>query len=274
MRYAWPVPDVVGVDVYKQDVLVLRRGYKRRGVYWTREDVKVFSWSSRKRLAFVASNTDVVFTSMLTLTYPRVFPQDGKIVKRNLNVFLVALRRRWPVVQYLWFLEFQRRGAPHIHIVIRGVRVNRDAQQWVSSTWYRVCGTEDPLHLAAGTRLERVRSPNGARNYCVKYALKMEQKDVPEAYRNVGRFWGCSRTVRPNLRSTHQCTEDDLVGALEETGWTWQTSGRIEWTTLYGAAVCLTTWLSGGILELSTSDQNHFGDGTSSAGVITSIQET
>ena len=259
MPYPWPIPDVVGVELYKQDAVVLRRGYSRPGVDWQREDVKQFSWSSRKRLAFVAANTDVVFTSMMTLTYPRVFPNDGKDVKRNLHAFLIALRRRNPGVLYLWFLEFQKRGAPHIHIVVRGVRVNRDAQHWVSKTWYRLCATNDPRHLAAGTRLERLRSQTGGRNYCVKYAHKMKQKNVPKEYRNVGRFWGCSRSVKPVCRSTHDCTQDDLVGALEATGWAWQNSERIEYSTLYGAAKRLTKWLSDDILVLSTSEQSQTG---------------
>ena len=255
MPYPWRIPDVVGVELYKQDAVVLRRGFSRPGVDWQRKDVKQFSWAARKRLAFTAANTDTVFTSMLTLTYPRTFPNDGKDVKRNLNAFLVALRRRTAGVLYLWFLEFQKRGAPHIHIVIRGVRVNHDAQHWVSKTWYRLCNTNDPKHLAAGTRLERIRSSNGARNYCVKYAHKMQQKDVPALYRNVGRFWGCSRSVKPVVRSTHDCTQDDLVGALESTGWAWQHSDRIQYSTLYGAAECLTSWLIDDILVLSTSGQ-------------------
>ena len=256
MPYPWPVPDVVGIEIYKQDTVVVRRGYKRPGVTWQREDVRVFSWASRKRLAFIAANTDTVFTSMLTLTYPRVFPNDGKDVKRNLNAFLVALRRKIPDVRYLWFLEFQKRGAPHIHLVLQGVRVYRKMQKWVSLTWYRLCNTNDPRHLAAGTRLERIRKPNGARNYCVKYAHKMIQKSVPEGYRNVGRFWGCSRSVMPTKRSEHNCTQDDLVGALESTGWQWQRSERIEYSTLYGASKHLTNWLSGCILVLSTSDES------------------
>ena len=255
MAIPWPIPDVVGVELYKQDAVVIRRGYKRPGLAWTRADVTTFSWSSRKRLAFVASNTDTVFTSMLTLTYPREFPNDGKDVKRNLNAFLVALRRRVPGVEYLWFLEFQRRGAPHIHIVVRGARVYKPMQLWVSETWYRLCATHDPRHLAAGTRLERIRNPDGARNYAVKYAFKMQQKTVPELYQNVGRFWGCSKSVKPVKRSEHECTNDDLVGALESQGWAWQRGEVVRFSTLYGASEHLTAWVSRGILELSTSNQ-------------------
>jgi len=253
----YPVLPVVGVQLYRQDAVVVRQGISRAGVFPCRGDVSVFSWRSRKRLAFVASNTDVMFTSMLTLTYPRQFPNDGKDVKRNLDAFFTSLRRKVPAVSMLWFLEFQRRGAPHIHIMLRGVRVYKAMQHWVSETWYRICGTGDLRHLAAGTRLERVRNPNGARNYCVKYAHKMKQKRVPPNYRNVGRFWGHSRDVRPVMRCETQCTNDDLVGALQSEGWTWQKSDVVRYHTLYGAAELLTNWVFDAILVLSTSQSCH-----------------
>jgi hypothetical protein len=253
----WPVLPVVGVQVYRQDAVVVRRGVSRAGVYPGRADVKVFSRRSRQRLAFVASNTDIRFTSMLTLTYPRQFPNDGKDVKRNLNAFFAALRRRVPGVSVLWFLEFQRRGAPHIHILIRGVRVYQAMQQWCSATWYRICDTGDARHLAAGTRLERIRKPNGARNYAVKYAHKMVQKRVPENYRNVGRFWGHSRDVKPVLRFEAECTNDDLIGALEHGQWLWQSGDVVRFHTLYGASEALTNWRSGCILVPSTSRKCH-----------------
>lgn len=255
----WPILPVIGVQIFRQDAVVLRRGVSRPRTYVPRGVITQFSLASRKRLAFVASNTDIVLTSMLTLTYPREFPNDGKDVKRNLNQFLVELRKKTPGVSVLWFLEFQRRGAPHIHILIRGVRVHKPMQQWVSAAWYRICGTGDARHLRAGTRLERIRKPNGARNYAVKYAHKMIQKSVPCAYRNVGRFWGHSRDVKPVMRCEKRCTNDDLVGALESGAWLWRTGDVIRYRTLYGTAEVLTRWLNDGILVLSTSDHNQAG---------------
>lgn len=43
---------------------------------------------------------------------------------------------------------------------------------------------------------EAVRDQNGAIKYVVSYATKPRQKVVPDAYRDVGRFWGVSRGVR------------------------------------------------------------------------------
>ena len=202
----------------------------------------MFSWKSRRRLAFVAANSPVRFTSMLTLTYPRHFPSDGRTVKRHLNTFLTALRRAHPAVEYLWFIEFQKRGAPHFHVLMRGIRVHSATQKWCSSTWYRICDTGDERHLRAGTRLECIRVPNGAARYAVKYAYKMRQKTVPPDYRNVGRFWGHSRAVKPVPNGTFRCTEDDIVGALESEGWPWLRSDTLHYNTIYSAAEPLTNW--------------------------------
>lgn len=230
------LPPVVGFELYRQDAVVLRQGRAGRPVDWARSDVTEFSAASRKRLAFVASNTDVNFTTMITLTYPMEFPNDGKDVKRDFATFKKAMMRRWDKPSYLWFLEFQRRGAPHIHLLLERVKVNKCSIAWLSGTWYRICDTGDEKHLRAGTRIERIRLPEGARHYVVKEASKMYQKRVPGAYQNVGRFWGCSRDVPPTARQTVSCTEDDLVGALELSGWRWLRSENINWKTLYNAS--------------------------------------
>lgn len=59
---------------------------------------------------------------------------------------------------------------------------------------------------------EQIREPDGAARYALKYALKTRQKTVPSQYRDVGRFWGCSRSVRDGVQAEHEqaATEDDI----------------------------------------------------------------
>jgi hypothetical protein len=121
---------------------------------------------------------------LITLTYPREFPQDGRTVKRHWAAFRHWLTRRR--VRGEWFLEFQKRGAPHFHVFVdRFV----DYQE-VAAAWYRIAGGGDRLHLAAGTRVEQLREVYAAARYAEKYAVKAEQKEVPEGFEEVGRFWG------------------------------------------------------------------------------------
>lgn len=246
---------VVGCEIYANDVVVQREGCGHGGNDAVRGDIVVFSKRSRERLAFVAANTPVTFGSMVTLTYPRQYPSDGKTVKRHLRAFLQSLRRVNKDVQYLWFCEFQKRGAPHFHVLIAGIEVTKERQKWVSQRWYDIVDSNDGRHLQAGTRFERVRKKDGAKRYAVKYAYKMRQKVVPEGYRNVGRFWGHSSGVKPEPTATIQCNEDDIIAGLEIGEWEYHRGNSLHYKVLYGTAEILTSHFSCDTLVLSTSEQ-------------------
>lgn len=215
------IKPVVAVAVYRNDVLVMRPGGVVPRQKPVRGEIMELSDGSLKRLAFVANNADVEFRSMITLTYPNEFPVDGKQVKAHLGHFLVSLKRKNGRVIYLWFLEFQKRGAPHFHILLNiGLpEDDRDralAYTWLSEVWYRIVGSGDDLHRLAGTRWENLRDKEGGRHYVVKYCAKTYQKQVPEGYRQVGRFWGCSRllTVTPVL--IRVADENEIRQSLSE----------------------------------------------------------
>jgi len=266
---------IVGVQIYKRDVVVRRRGYLHpgnRGVAPKRGSIMMLSKKSRRRLAFVANNTRVVFKTMVTLTYPREFPLNGRQVKAHLNTFLTWARRVWKKPSYLWFLEFQKRGAPHIHILIdallpaaKGERVTLFDK--VAKKWYETVASGDLRHRAAGTRCERIRKPDGAARYCLKYAYKTEQKCVPSEYRDVGRFWGCSRDVKPKEPKMVSMDEGSVRGVLVD--WAYcPDNDTLVYQTLFGCAerfrqysgikilADLTKPIPDGILVLSTSGHN------------------
>lgn len=231
---------VTGVTLYKCDVVVRRTGGRRNHDPPPRGDVVHFSYKARQRLAFVAANTPVRFLTMITLTYPSEYSNDGLAVKRHFREFLQFCRRDLGTPFYLWFLEFQRRGAPHLHLLLdwplpRSRQAVQAVRFRVASTWYRIVGSGDEKHLAAGTRTERLRSSEGGARYAVKYACKMRQKVVPVQYQNVGRFWGCSRAVIPRPEAIVRCTEDDIRAQLED--WPYAPKDDQDlYTVLYGVA--------------------------------------
>ena len=149
-----------------------------------RSSVTAFSNASKRRLFFIARNFPNL-DIMLTLTYPAAFPMDGRQVKNHWRRF-----RQWMVRNAantgLWVLEFQERGAPHFHVFLQKP-LDRDE---VAKAWYKIVNTGDPKHLRAGTRIERFRFPPALGGYVMKYAAKLEQKEVPAEFENVGRFWG------------------------------------------------------------------------------------
>lgn len=158
-----------------------------------RGEIQSFSDSSRARLRKYLRETDAAYQSMVTLTYPANGGVDGCTAKNDLRRFLQELRRatksntdKWSC---FWFLEFQKRGAIHFHILC----THFYHYEWIAKKWYDICGTNDPGHLLAGTRIEKIRAGrNGIASYCAKYAAKFDQKLIPEGFGWVGRFWGVS----------------------------------------------------------------------------------
>ncbi|WP_462273673.1 rolling circle replication-associated protein [Methanohalophilus sp.] len=194
---------------------------------------------------------------MITLTYPGQYTSDGATVKGHLRAFLQALRRVNNDVSYLWFLEFQKRGAPHFHVLTRGIQITKERKEWVSKRWYAIVGSKDERHLRAGTRTESVRKKDGAKRYAVKYAYKMKQKRVPEGYRNVGRFWGHSKDVKPIPIAEVECNEDDIIAGLEIGEWEYLRGDALHYRVLYGVSDILTEHFDGAILVPSTSGQTN-----------------
>lgn len=167
---------------------------------------------SRSRLADVARDLGELHRPelLLTLTYPgewRSVAGDGRAVKRQMKAFRKRLGRFFSALgidwSALWFLEFQKRGAPHLHLILWGHGLSqveeRTFRSWLARAWVDVVGHADKRqrarHLKAGTAAERMRV--GHFGYAVKYARKLEQKTVPSDFGDVGRFWGLWNASRP-----------------------------------------------------------------------------
>ena len=207
---------VEAITVYRNGSVLVHRANKLQGERprGERRPIKRLSSTSLARLAIVAKETHITFETMITLTYGPQFPTSGQEVKSQLRIFLTSMRQHFGKFDYLWFLEFQRRGAPHIHVMTdldSPTIADRlcmaecwvyDAQQ-LPPVYYSSMRTKR-LHLLNIASLEvhihrkswdTIRSQGGAAHYVTKYATKTEQKEVPQTFRDVGRFWACSQRV-------------------------------------------------------------------------------
>jgi len=164
------------------------KGYSRK----SRENLK----SELNRVEWKAVENCKVF--MVTLTYEGI-PTDGREVMRDLDAFRRRLDR-WTderQIDYgaVWIKEFQRRGSVHFHLLVvfsdllRGdYRFHlRKLIDFVSVAWHEITGSSEK-GLRAGTRVEGVKKT--AVGYLMRYIGKDYQKNVPEDFQNVGRFWG------------------------------------------------------------------------------------
>lgn len=149
-------------------------------------DIRGFSDSSRTRmrqtLQRLKQSTGGLF---VTLTYHESNP-TGREVKRHLHAFVQALRRRWDGLRWsmVWRLEYQKRGAPHLHLLI--ARVRFEHKEWVKATWHRITGEVSDSHAAMGAWVERWPPGRKLSSYVAKYMAK--DGGVPAGWQ--GRIWG------------------------------------------------------------------------------------
>lgn len=241
---------IVGLELHGNGTATVLRKSKLTGKPIApegRRDRKImkFSQKSMSRLIATVNATDIQFRSMITLTYPAVWPKDGRIIKTAMNSFLTSLRD-WKLGQYLWFLEFQTRGAPHFHVLVETGHITPHLRIAVTEKWVGKMSRANWFHMACGElalqtecchwaviskalknsfwftlRAETwqlLRDVDGAKKYCTKYAAKEYQKVVPATFEGVGRFWGASKGVSLKTLSTIKIDEVKLRELLVQTG--------------------------------------------------------
>ncbi|MFI1840439.1 hypothetical protein [Streptomyces olivaceoviridis] len=198
----------------------------------------VTEWSRKSRARMTRRLAELDYGPMLrtglrlpmtTLTYPgdwETVAPTGKVVKEHLKAYRKRFERAWGFTPLaIWKLEFQRRGAPHIHLwgpepegtagELRRLTQRRyrpavgdglPYREWLSVVWADIVDHPDPeqkrRHIRAGTAVdfregERMRDPRRLAVYFTKhgsYRAKEYQHQVPDAWAEPGagpgRFWG------------------------------------------------------------------------------------
>lgn len=151
----------------------------RRGV------VREFSRASRRRLFQKFARLTPSRATFITLTYPDNYP-EVRDAKANLRAFLERIRRAYPESSGIWRLEFQKRGAPHFHIIFYNLKyipfaVLRDA-------WKEIVGVSPDETLFINVRL--IQSRKQVYSYVSKYVAKVSTLFNKDAYSHAGRWWG------------------------------------------------------------------------------------
>lgn len=181
-------------------------------------------WSAKSRMRMVTTLASLDWTpvvdgdagtrpAMVTLTLPgdwETVAPTGAAFKRIMERFWSRWdRSRWGRFVGVWKLEFQRRGAPHVHIYC-AVPTDPAFRDWLSRTWYEVVGSGDERHLRAGTGIDwgegiRASDPKRLAVYFAGRSIghnigkdKEYQHRVPDlwAAEGCGRFWGYKRMER------------------------------------------------------------------------------
>ncbi|MBC6831043.1 hypothetical protein CRD16_00930 [Corynebacterium sp. LK29] len=200
------------------------------------EDRRILEWSPKSRTRMISVFSELDWNAflaqpgriaMVTLTYPgdwQAVAPDSKTVYAHLNRLRLQFQRDWGrELRAVWKREFQRRGAPHYHLLmvvpegtctvkspVTGEKVEVDFIGWLAAAWARIVAAdqssgERARHLVAGSGVHYTRqsfeSPRHASFYFSKYAAK-NASGAEKEYQNcapaqwvesgasVGRFWG------------------------------------------------------------------------------------
>lgn len=254
---------------------------------------EITGWSRKSRANMVLAFGELDFLpmfqnpaavpAMVTLTYPgdwlTVAP-NGEVVKDQLDELMLRYRTAWGTdLLCVWKLEFQRRGAPHFHIMMvppHGVSHARsDAvgaglafKPWLSVVWADIVDHPDPIeyanHLAAGTGVDyaegaRLQDPRAAAVYFTKhgsYSAKEYQHNVPEPWtepgQGPGRFWGY-RYLERIPRSVEITPYDATVLARTIRRWAraQKTTQEVQVWRTKGGGVRIVDWTDRAIVGLA-----------------------
>lgn len=183
----------------------------------TRGRITHFSEDSRRRLrrTFHALERDAD-SLFLTLTWHEGTPTPDE-AHAALRRFWKRVRRRFPHVAAIWKMEPQKRGTPHFHLLIYGIRWV-DAQ-WISALWHDCTDETSDEHERSGVDVEWIRCPEKTLAYLSKYMSKTGEP-WPEAagpeWKHPGRFWGV--LDRENLPVAAWADWSTYIGA-DEAAW-------------------------------------------------------
>lgn len=232
VRSIFDAPDTAEADEANDELVLFELDEEpdpKRGV--------IVSWSAASRRRMVRTLAELDYSgwaddggdlAMVTLTLPawwEVVAPDGATFKRLVD----ALRKRWirevgTPWRGLWKLEFQRRGAPHLHALLRVPAVvgderfdergellpRLDFETWLSLTWAELCADslsprdraayvalgEADRHALAGTGVDfgeasKYSDPRRTAIYFLKHSAKTQddkeyQHIVPALWRAEG----------------------------------------------------------------------------------------
>lgn len=196
--------------------------------YVQRSAISSISERSANRLRRYVENFAQDFTGMITLTYPKTWPASPSVWKGHLRAFYERLRRTRYFEEHssIWVLEFQKRGAPHFHLLMSGWV----SKAWVSTSWAEITGGDS----SACSRCEQIRNIEAGGKYIGKY-LSKSLEDGGASLEGVGRWWGVrSAKIFSTASQRLPTVEAAIVGAspwgvqkvarnVGFAGWTYET---------------------------------------------------
>jgi len=238
------VSDISVPDPYVLPKLLMSRtGVSGTRVKGNRKAITKFSDSSRRNLRARFLSTDFSamigrgsVIGMVTLTYPG----DWEIVassRQHVQAHFTALMRKFERdfgyhLAFMWKLEFQRRGAPHYHILMalpdQKSKSGQTFHRWLAESWAGIVNHPNfdqyANHFLAGIGIDvygngvNTLDLRKAASYFCAHSLykgkKEYQHEVPALWqqpgKSVGRFWAFSHDL-PKVTVEVKISDEEQV---------------------------------------------------------------
>lgn len=202
LRTPIPIEPHVKIEAQGRLLLVRTVGAKEGPRKRQRGDIVGFSHNSRMRLlrkfSRLQSPDHPGYRSKVTfLTLTTRAHLHPRVLKRLAQKLFKRISRKYPRLAIIWRLEFQKRGAPHLHCVLYNAPwVDR---LWLVSSWSILIEQANPI-----VDLRRVTSHRQLTSYVSKYVAKVTDSTLldigtknavqfgryPGMKESVGRIWG------------------------------------------------------------------------------------
>ena len=129
--------------------------------------------------------------TLLTLTYGHDWNKDPRQWKQNLKEFRRRFNREFTLLRAIWRLEFQKRGAPHFHLLVFDYPfIDLDRVQTI---WYDILKTPPSQRYGNAVDVKHVKGDGNKSlimSYVSKYVAKTSGPSAGEIPSSVGRVWG------------------------------------------------------------------------------------
>jgi len=187
---------------------------------------KIIGWSPRARKRYrefvracplLLDPTQRWLWIILTYEGKTLGPDTGIEAKSHLSSLFKRLTREG-YRYYVWTQEWQGRGSIHFNLIIENLmapaRHEKQRKQiltmhrkWFASMWHEITGSDQYHHLLYGCKVYPIQSEDMVSTlmYIASYVGKEEQSIPPAWFKDVGRCWGHSRTLK-SFRTHYELT--------------------------------------------------------------------
>lgn len=170
-----------------------------------RQKINGFSRQSRRRCLLKLATVDfsaykTKFFS--TFTFRNEYPETKEGLKSLLILLLKRIERIPFVSCIFWRVEYQKRGAPHIHLLIL-IKEKLNSKDVIKcgkmqkKAWGELTASLNQMSFTRGSEIIEIRGDEKVYFYLSKYVAKVENNDKNK---RLGRVWGVrGEVVKQNI---------------------------------------------------------------------------